>query len=191
MVQVGTVVWGALEVNLTFAPMSGGFRIGNQSDFGDMVSLDITATSGGNVEERDINITEFADDSYDFINLADLDWKFQITGTLGDGRQQEVKIVFTWQENEADHNNNGIRSGVDTDGDRRADSVDEDDDNDRVLDGRDNCRLVVNPAQNNTDGDTEGDACDGDDDNDGLDDDDEERATEQFSWSELFAVSGL
>ena len=165
-----------LEVNLTFAPISGGFRIGNQSDFGDMVSLNIKATSrsGSVVEEADINIAAFIDDSsHDFTGLADLDWKFQIIGTLSDGRRQEVDIGFVWDENEADNARGGIRSGVDTDGDRRADSVDEDDDGDGLNDndGREqqtnsddvSCSLLVD-----CDGDGEMDVTDIDDDGDGL-----------------------
>ena len=165
-----------LEVNLTFAPISGGFRIGNQSNFGDMVSLNIRAASrsGLVVEEPNINIDAFIDDSsYDFTGLADLDWKFQIIGTLSDGRRREVDIGFVWDENEKDHNNGGIRSGVDTDGDRRADSVDEDDDNDGLNDndGREqqtnsgdvSCSLLVD-----CDGDSVMDVVDIDDDGDGL-----------------------
>ena len=165
-----------LEVNLTFAPISGGFRIGNQSNFGDMVSLNIKATSrsGLVVEEADINIAEFIDDSsHDFTGLADLDWKFQITGTLSDGRRREVDIGFVWDENEADNARGGIRSGLDTDGDRRANSVDEDDDNDGLNDndGREqqtnsddvSCSLLVD-----CDGDSVMDVADIDDDGNGL-----------------------
>ncbi len=130
---------GVFNVSLTFAPISGGFRIGNQSAFGDFVSLNIMATSRSESEERSVSITEFADDdSYDFTGLDDQsDWIFNITGTLSDGGKREVVIDFVWQENEDDHGSDGIRSGVDTDGDRRADSVDPDDDNDEVLDGED------------------------------------------------------
>ena len=165
-----------LEVNLTFAPISGGFRIGNQSDFGDMVSLNIKATSrsGSVVEEPNIDIAAFIDDSsHDFTGLADLDWKFQIIGTLSDGRRREVDIGFVWDENEADNARGGIRSGLDTDGDRRADSVDEDDDNDGLNDndGREqqtnsddvSCSLLVD-----CDGDGEMDVTDIDDDGNGL-----------------------
>ncbi len=166
------------EVNLTFTPMSGGFRIANQSDFGNFISLNITATSenGSVVEERNINITEFVDDSYyDFTGLNDQsDWMFIIRGMLSDGSQQDVRIDFTWQENREDHTSGGIRAGLNTDGDARADSVDEDADGDGRDDIDDNCPLVANPAQTNTDlADDGGDACDGDDDNDGLDDVDE------------------
>ncbi len=189
-----------LEVKLTFAPIEGGFRIGNQSAFGDFVSLNITATGGGNDVERNININKFSSDSsYDFTGLAELDWKFQIIGILSDGGEREVDIDFVWPENKDDHGNDGIRSGLDTDGDRRADSVDEDDDNDLlpdlmdtgmvggrecrlhedcdddgVLDDEDNCRLVANQQQTNTDNVTDGgNACDSDDDNDGTEDRDE------------------
>src|SRR5262249_49403697 len=40
------------------------------------------------------------------------------------------------------------------------DPCDPDDDDDQVLDGADNCRIVANPSQLNTDGDAFGDACD-------------------------------
>jgi len=59
---------------------------------------------------------------------------------------------------------------LDTDGDKIADCVDPDDDNDGVLDDKDNCPLVKNADQSDADGDDEGDACDPDDDNDGVDD---------------------
>ncbi len=54
----------------------------------------------------------------------------------------------------------------DTDGDGLADCVDEDDDNDLVFDGLDNCPLIYNPPQADNDFDMAGDACDPDDDND-------------------------
>jgi hypothetical protein len=49
-------------------------------------------------------------------------------------------------------------------------SQDDDDDNDGVLDGSDNCQLIENASQLDTDGDGQGDACDADDDGDGLPD---------------------
>ena len=125
---------GVFNASITFAPIRGGFQISSQSDFSNFISLNITATSGSEVVERSINIDEFADDSYDFTGLADRDWKFQISGILSDSREQEVNIVFVWQENRDDHSEDGIRSGVDTDGDRRANSVDDDDDNDGLDD---------------------------------------------------------
>ncbi len=173
----GNVPLSLLEVNLTFAPMPGGFQIGNQSDFGDMVSLNITATSEGRSPvETNISTAEFAGGSYDFTGLNDQsDWKFQIIGTLSDGRQQEVTIVFTWQVNEEDHNNNGIRPGLDTDGDGRADSVDNDIDGDGVPNGEDQCRVPGGETnwQSNDSSDKDGDGCqdaneDIDDDGDGL-----------------------
>ena len=157
----------SFEVDLTFAPISGGFRIDNHSAFGNFTSLNITATSGSGsvVEEANIDIGEFADDSYDFTGLADRDWKFAIIGVLSDGEEREVRIVFVWDENRQDHGNNGIRSGLDTDEDRRADSVDEDDDNDGVRDSDEaaGCVLV---ADCDTDGAMDG--ADLDDDGDGL-----------------------
>lgn len=56
----------------------------------------------------------------------------------------------------------------DADGDKKADCLDEDDDNDGILDAADNCPLHANPTQEDFDGDGKGDACDGDDDNDGV-----------------------
>ncbi len=170
----------AFKVELTFSPTASGFVIGNQSGFGNFVSLNITATSGSEVEWRNISIAEFSDDSYDFTRLGEANWTFTIIGTLSDGRQERVEIDFVWDENKEDHEERGgIGSGLDTDGDRRADSVDEDDDGDGRDDIDDNCPLVANPDQNNTDltGDG-GDACDADDDNDGLDDVDEPEGCE-------------
>ena len=60
--------------------------------------------------------------------------------------------------------------GNDTDGDGLANPCDPDDDNDGVLDGDDNCRLVANPGQRDTDGDGLGDRCDPDNDGDGVPD---------------------
>ena len=170
-----------LEVDLTFAPIQGGFQIDNQSDFGDIVSLKITATSdnGSVVEESNINIIEFIGGSYDFTGLNDQsNYTFQIMGTLSDGRQQEVEIAFVWEENEEDYNNGGIRPGLDTDGDRRANSVDEDKDGDGIDNGRDQCDDLGDETgwQSNPSNDNDMDGCrddsseDTDDDNDGLND---------------------
>ena len=182
------ILLSSFEVDLTFAPISGGFRIGNQSDFGYFVSLNIRATSGGEVEERNINIAEFIDGSYDFTGLDDQsDWTFQIIGTLSDGREREVVIVFVWEENEESHNNGGIRPGLDTDGDRRADSVDDDDDNDGVGDSSDDCPTGETSWLSNGSTDNDGDGCqdaneDTDDDNDGLDDREDLCPAGETSW---------
>ncbi len=168
-------------VRLTFTPMAGGFRISNLSAFGDFVSLNITATSGTTVvvaENGNVNIAEFVDNGYyDFTGLTDLEWKFGISGILSDGGEEEVKIVFAWPENKADHNNGGIRPGANHDGDGRADSVDPDDDNDGVNDNHpDECSTGEMGWTSNGDTDHDGDGCqdsseDTDDDNDGVRDD--------------------
>ena len=174
----------AFGVKLTFAPIPGGFVIANQSDFGSFVSLNITATptSGGGrvIEDANINISrQFIGSSYDFTGLDDQsNYTFRIIGTLSDRRQQEVKIVFTWEENEEDYNKGGIRPGINTDGDGRANSVDEDDDNDGIRDDEgDDCSAGDIDWMSNSSSDHDGDGCrdageDTDDDNDGLEDDD-------------------
>ena len=151
----------AFEVELTFAPLSGGFQIGNQSDFGDFVSLKITATSEGrSIVERSISTAEFVDGSYEFTGLDDQSsWTFRILGTLGDGRQQEVAIVFVWAENEEDHKSGGIRAGINTDGDGRADSIDTDDDNDGIDDLSDKCPTDETGWVSNSSTDRDGDGC--------------------------------
>ena len=168
----------AFEVKLTFAPIDNGFRIANQSTFGDFVSLNITATSGDTVVKKgDIDITEFVDNGYyEFTGLAELEWKFEIIG-ISDGGEQEVGIDFIWQENEDDHDNGGIWSGANYDGDARADRADNDDDNDGVNDTHpDNCPRGGDTGwTSNNSNDHDGDGCqdaseDEDDDNDGIND---------------------
>ncbi|GMV39564.1 MAG: hypothetical protein AMXMBFR64_12800 [Myxococcales bacterium] len=58
----------------------------------------------------------------------------------------------------------------DTDGDGKADCLDDDDDGDGIKDPNDNCPLVYNIDQKDTDDDGLGDACDDDDDGDGVPD---------------------
>jgi|GEM_PF-3325680 len=68
-------------------------------------------------------------------------------------------------------NNQGSRpgdDGPDTDGDGSCDLGDDDDDNDQVPDGLDNCVRVANANQADHDRDGLGDRCDQDDDNDGV-----------------------
>ena len=69
-----------------------------------------------------------------------------------------------------DQNCDGIADDgfEDTDSDFIANCVDEDDDDDTVFDGADNCPLDANTNQSDNDGDQAGDACDPDDDNDGV-----------------------
>ncbi len=172
----------AFKVELTFSPTANGFVIGNQSDFGNFVSLNITATTtsrGGEVEEDpNISIAEFSDDSYPFTVPFEANWTFAIIGTLSDGRQEPIEIDFIWPENEADHRSGGIRSGLDTDGDRRANSVDDDDDNDGIKDTDEGaCPAGEANWTSNSSTDNDMDGCrddsdeDLDDDNDGLNDD--------------------
>ncbi len=167
----------AFKVKLTFAPIPGGFRISNQSDFGNFVSLNITATNGGRSISRAVSITELSDDSYDFTGLLDLDWKFEVVGILSDGGEREIVIDFVWADNKADHNNGGIRPGANYDGDGRANSEDPDDDNDGLEDGSDRCRTGERGWMSNSSTDHDNDGCrdageDDDDDNDGLKDTD-------------------
>ncbi len=179
----------AFEVELTFAPIPGGFRIGNQSDFGEFVVLRITATSGENVEPEDVRIGEFVNDSYDFTGLLDLDWKFEVIGILSDGGEREVNIIFVWQENRDDHAEDGIRSGRNTDGDGRANSVDEDDDNDGINDNDgDDCPVGDINWTSNSSTDHDGDGCrdesseDTDDDNDLVADSPDKCSRGETGW---------
>ena len=55
-----------------------------------------------------------------------------------------------------------------TDGDGKADCVDDDDDGDGIKDGNDVCPKIADPKQVDTDGDGKGDVCDDDDDGDGV-----------------------
>jgi len=59
---------------------------------------------------------------------------------------------------------------ADNDADGWKNCVDDDDDNDGLADGVDNCPLIANSDQDDLDGDLYGDACDPDDDGDGTPD---------------------
>ena len=111
----------------------------------------------------------------------------------------------------ADTDNDGILDGedefpldpsnsVDTDNDGIDNNSDPDDDNDEILDGDDNCRLIVNPGQENFDGDSVGDVCDSDDDNDGVPDTEDNlphgfvdvpNGFWGFTWIETLALNGI
>ena len=126
-----------VKPGFTFAPIEDGFRIGNQSlDFGEFVSLNITAISdSGNITHANISITEFIDGSYDFVGLDEQsNYTFMIEGIFSNGTGQEVPLVLVWEANIEDYAKGGLRPGLDTDGDRRANSVDTDDDNDGLAD---------------------------------------------------------
>ena len=177
----------AFEVKLTFAPIENGFRIGNQSDFGDFVVLRITATSGANVEAEEVKIGQFVDGRYDFTGLLDLDWKFEVIGILSDGGEREIVIDFVWADNKADHDNGGIRPGANYDGDGRADSEDTDDDNDGVEDGSDQCETGETDWMSNSSTDHDGDGCrdageDDDDDNDLVADSPDKCSRGETGW---------
>ena len=89
---------------------------------------------------------------------------------------------------------------LDTDSDGIGNNADPDDDNDEILDGADNCRLIVNPGQENFDGDSVGDVCDSDDDNDGVPDTEDNlphgfvdvpNGFWGFTWIETLALNGI
>jgi hypothetical protein len=84
----------------------------------------------------------------------------------GDGREGEDAI-------DGVDNDGDTLVDEDPPGDAQGDACDDDDDNDTVADGSDNCPLLPNPNQTNTDGDGLGDACDDDDDNDTIADGDD------------------
>ena len=77
----------------------------------------------------------------------------------------------------------------DTDYDGDGDACDTDDDNDGVLDGMDNCLLIVNGDQTDADGD--GDACDSDLDGDGIDNDDDNCPTAANASQNDFDMDGM
>ena len=132
----------------TFAPIPGGFEIGGQSlDLGDFVFLNFTATSSdGMITHRNVSIAEFIAGGYNFTGLDEQsNYTFVIEGILSDNSTRALEIDFVWDENKQDHESGGLRPGLDTDGDRRANSVDPDDDNDGVLDTAEaaGCRLIT------------------------------------------------
>ena len=178
------------EADFTFTPMPGGIRIASPSDFGDFVSLNITATSGGISISRAVPIAAFSGDGHPFAGLNDQsDWKFEIRGILIDGSQQQVRIDFIWQENRLDHASGGIRPGANHDRDGRADIVDNDDDNDGVNDDEpDRCSTGETNWISNGSSDNDGDGCrdrdeDPDDDNDGLGDGLDRCSTGETNWT--------
>jgi len=182
------------EVQLTFSPIAGGFVIGNHSNFGDLVSLSIIATNEDRFQviKSNINIDQFSGSSYDFTGLNEqTNWFFKIIGTFSDGSQQEGSIVFVWEENRIDNRNGGLRPGRDTDGDRRADSVDDDDDNDDIKDNEgDDCPAGQTGWTSDPSTDHDGDGCqdasseDTDDDNDGIGDNEGDQCpTGDIDWT--------
>ncbi len=178
-------------VDLTFAPISNGIRIANQSSFGNFVSLNVTATSGGTSISRVVPITAFSGDGYPFTGLSNQSaWKFGIRGILSDDSQQQVRIAFVWPENLLDHVvSGGIRPGANHDRDGRADIVDNDDDNDGVNDDEpDRCSTGETNWISNGSSDNDGDGCrdrdeDPDDDNDGLGDGLDRCSTGETNWT--------
>lgn len=81
----------------------------------------------------------------------------------GDGREGE-------DATDGLDNDGDTRVDEDPPGDPEGDACDDDDDNDTVADGDDNCPLVPNAGQTDSDGDGVGDACDDDNDNDTIPD---------------------
>ncbi len=109
-----------------------------------------------------------ADDDFDADGLSNIDEMLSRTDpTVGDTDGDSVldgDDVFPIDPAET----------TDADMDGIGDNGDDDDDNDTVLDGNDNCQYTANPDQADTDGDGLGDSCDatiyGDVDYDGVDD---------------------
>ena len=190
----------SFEVNLTIAPYEDGVVISNQtafgSEFADFVSVKVTATShNGTVIERNFdrntNITELVDGSYNFAGLDDQsNWTFEVIGTLSNGEERELEIIFTWEENEEDLGEGGlgIRPGANHDGDGRPDILDPDDDNDLVVDGLDGCAMGETGWTSGPSTDHDGDGCrdahseDPNDDNDGFDDENDACPRGEIGW---------
>ena len=82
----------------------------------------------------------------------------------GDGRSGE-------DANDGADNDGDAKVDEDPPGDPQGNACDDDDDNDTIADGNDNCPLATNSGQADADGDGQGDACDNDDDNDTVVDD--------------------
>ncbi len=87
-------------------------------------------------------------------------------GKLMCGAAMPAKEICDGKDNDCDDKTD--EGFDDLDGDKIADCVDPDDDNDGVLDAADNCTATANPDQLDTDKDGLGDACDPDDDGDGV-----------------------
>jgi hypothetical protein len=80
--------------------------------------------------------------------------------------QAEAPAAEICDGKDNDCDGNADDAALDTDGDKIANCVDDDDDNDGLPDDQDNCSLEPNELQEDNDSDLIGDLCDPDDDND-------------------------